>query len=71
MRPYLVTDGGNVEVVELTDDYVLKLKLTGNCSTCPQRFMTFKAGIETAVKQAVPEIKTVLDYEESNSFYEL
>ena len=59
MRPYLMSDGGNVEVVDVTDDMIVHLKLLGACSTCPQSFMTMKAGIETAVKQAVPEIKGI------------
>ena len=60
MRPYLVDDGGNVEVVDVTDDMVVRLRLVGSCRSCPQSFMTMKAGIETAVKQAVPEIKSVI-----------
>lgn len=60
MRPYLNDDGGNVEVVEITDDMVLRLRLVGACSTCPQSYMTMKAGIEEAVKRAVPEIKSVI-----------
>ena len=60
MRPYLNTDGGNVEVVEITDEMIVKLKLVGACSTCPQSFMTMKAGIEEAVRRAVPEIKGVI-----------
>ena len=43
MRPYLKNDGGNVEVVELTDDMDLKLRLLGNCGTCPQSVFTMKA----------------------------
>jgi len=60
MRPYLKDDGGNVEIVDITDEGVLRLRLMGSCSSCPQSFMTMKAGIETAVKQAVPEIKSVI-----------
>jgi Fe-S cluster biogenesis protein NfuA len=60
MRPYLKDDGGNVEVIEITSDMQVVVKLVGACSTCPQSFMTMKAGIETAVKQAVPEIKAVV-----------
>ena len=60
MRPYLNDDGGNVEVVEITDDMIVHVKLVGACSTCPQSFMTMKAGIEEAVKRAVPEIKGVM-----------
>ena len=59
MRPYLNDDGGNVEVVEITTDMIVRVKLVGACSTCPQSFMTMKAGIEEAVKRAVPEIKGV------------
>lgn len=60
MRPYLNDDGGNVEVVEITDDMIVRVKLLGACSTCPQSFMTMKAGVEEAVKRAVPEIKGVI-----------
>ena len=60
MRPYLNDDGGNVEIVEITDDMIVRVKLVGACSTCPQSFMTMKAGIEEAVKRAVPEIKGVV-----------
>ena len=59
MRPYLMKDGGNVEIVEITDDMIVKVRLVGACEKCPQSFMTMKAGIETAVRQAVPSIKAV------------
>ena len=59
MRPYLASDGGNVEIIEITEDFVLKLKLLGACSTCPQSYMTMKAGIEEAVKKAVPQIMRI------------
>lgn len=60
MRPYLNDDGGNVEVVDITDEMIVRVKLVGACSTCPQSFMTMKAGIEEAVKRAVPEVKGVM-----------
>lgn len=60
MRPYLKDDGGNVEVVGITDDMIVQVKLIGACSTCPQSYMTMKAGIEEAVKRSVPEIKGVI-----------
>lgn len=60
MRPYLNDDGGNVEVVDITDQGILRVRLVGACSTCPQSYMTMKAGIEEAVKRAVPEIKGVI-----------
>lgn len=59
IRPYLQTDAGNVSVVEITEDKVLKIKLLGSCESCPMSIMTLKAGIEQAVKKAVPEIIAV------------
>ena len=56
IRPYLLTDGGNVSVEEITPDNVVKLKLLGSCGSCPMSIMTLKAGIEEAIKKAVPEI---------------
>jgi len=56
IRPYLEADGGNVKVVEITDDFILRLELTGACSSCPMSTMTLKAGVEEAIKRAVPEI---------------
>jgi len=59
IRPYLETDGGNVSVEEITPDNVVKLKLLGACGSCPMSIMTLKAGIEEAIKKAVPEITGV------------
>ncbi|WP_304068380.1 NifU family protein [Pedobacter glucosidilyticus] len=59
IRPYLEADGGNVSVEEITDDYIVKLKLLGSCGSCPMSIMTLKAGIEQAVKKAVPAITAV------------
>jgi Fe-S cluster biogenesis protein NfuA len=59
IRPYLETDGGNVSVDEITPDNVVKLKLLGSCGSCPMSIMTLKAGIEEAIKKAVPEITGV------------
>lgn len=56
IRPYLEADGGNVRVVELTEDMVLRLELMGACSSCPMSTMTLKAGVEEAIKRAIPEI---------------
>ena len=46
IRPYLEADGGNVKVVEITEDLVLRLELTGTCSSCPMSTMTLKAGVK-------------------------
>lgn len=59
IRPYLEADGGNVSVEEITDDNVVRLKLLGSCGSCPMSIMTLKAGIEQAVKKAVPSITAV------------
>ena len=59
LRPYLKTDGGNIEVVEITDSMVLKLKLLGNCEDCPMSEMTMTAGVEEAIRRSVPEIQKV------------
>ena len=59
IRPYLLTDGGNVSVEEITEDNVVKLKLLGSCGSCPMSIMTLKAGIEEAIIKAVPEITAI------------
>lgn len=59
IRPYLEADGGDVKVLEITDELVLKLKLLGNCDGCRMSEMTMKAGIEETIKKAVPEITAV------------
>lgn len=59
IRPYLIADGGNVKVIDVTEDMVLLLELTGTCSYCPMSTMTLKAGVEEAVMRAVPEILKV------------
>lgn len=56
LRPYLEQDGGDMELVEVTDDFIVKVKLLGTCSSCSMSHMTMKAGLEEAVKKAVPEI---------------
>ncbi len=59
IRPYLEADGGNVRVLEITKEKVLKLEFVGNCGSCPMSTMTFKAGVEEALKKAVPELKAI------------
>jgi len=59
IRPYLERDGGNVRVLEFTSDHVLKLEFMGACGTCTMSTMTFKAGVEEAIKRTVPEIKKI------------
>ncbi|HEK20406.1 MULTISPECIES: NifU family protein [unclassified Mucilaginibacter] len=59
IRPYLEADGGNVSIEEITPENVVRLKLLGSCGSCPMSIMTLKAGIEQAVKKAVPEITAI------------
>jgi len=59
IRPYLETDGGNVRVLEFTSDQILKLEFVGACGSCPMSTMTFKAGVEEAIRRTVPEIKKI------------
>ena len=59
LRPYLQADGGDISFVELTDDLTVKVELKGTCGSCPYSIMTLKNGVETAVKNAIPEIKCV------------
>lgn len=59
IRPYLQTDGGDVEIMDVTDDYIVKIKLLGACSDCSMSTTTVKAGIEETIKRYIPEIKKV------------
>ena len=61
IRPYLVTDGGNIELIEVTEEMVVKVQLTGACKGCPFSMQTMKAGVEMAIKSDVPEVKEVVD----------
>jgi Fe-S cluster biogenesis protein NfuA len=59
IRPALQADGGDVELVEVTPDGIVKVKLTGACHGCPMAQMTLSQGIETQLKDAIPEVKGV------------
>jgi len=63
IRPYLNADGGDVELIDLTEDLIVKVRLTGACDGCPFSLMTLKAGIEQAVRKNVPEIKELVTVE--------
>ncbi len=60
VRPMLEADGGNVELVSVSDDGKVTLKLTGACGSCPMSQMTLKMGVERIIKKKVPEIKEVV-----------
>lgn len=59
VRPHLAADGGNVEVVDITDDHIVKVKWLGNCQGCSMSYMTMKAGLEQTIKGRMPHISGV------------
>jgi Fe-S cluster biogenesis protein NfuA len=59
VRPHLQADGGNVELIEVSEDGIVKVKLIGSCGGCPMAAMTLQYGVTNAIKQAVPEVKDV------------
>jgi len=59
LRPYLMADGGNVEIVEI-DGPVVKVRLQGACGSCPSSTMTLKMGIERKLREAIPEVSEVV-----------
>lgn len=60
VRPYLQSDGGDIDLVEITDDMTVKVRLKGACHGCPYSMQTLKAGVEQAIMKEVPEIKRVI-----------
>ena len=59
VRPMLQRDGGDVELVDVQDDGIVKVRLTGACSGCPMSTMTLKNAIEDTIKKEIPEVKSV------------
>ena len=59
VRPHLMSDGGNIEVIDVTDDMTVLVKWLGNCQNCNMSVMTMRAGIEYAIKNKIPSIKHV------------
>ena len=59
IRPHLAADGGDVEVVDITDDNIVKVKWLGNCRSCSMSYMTMKAGLEQTIKGRMPHISGV------------
>lgn len=60
MRPFLQADGGDVELVDVTEEMEVQVRLIGNCSSCDISHITMKAGIENGIKSALPEITRVV-----------
>ncbi len=65
IRPYLVADGGDISVVDITDEMVLRVEMSGACHGCPYSMQTLKAGVEMAVRNEVPEIREVINVYDS------
>lgn len=60
VRPHLAVDGGDVELVDVTEDHVVKVKWLGACENCSMSFMTLRAGLEQALKGKIPEVTGVI-----------
>tara|TARA_B100000989_G_scaffold195945_1_gene147955 strand:+ start:6303 stop:6548 length:246 start_codon:yes stop_codon:yes gene_type:complete len=59
LRPFLETDGGDIRLVEITQDLVVRIELLGACADCSMINMTLKGGVESALKNAAPELKAI------------
>jgi len=59
VRPFLQADNGDVEFVEISEDGIVKVKLTGSCAICPLSIMTLRAGIERAIMKEIPGVRRV------------
>lgn len=59
VRPSLQADGGDIELVSVSDDGIVKVRLTGACGSCPYSLMTLKQGVEAYLKKIIPEVKEV------------
>jgi len=59
IRPFLQADNGDVELIEITDENIVKVKLTGDCKDCPMSPLTLRAGIEKALMNSVPGIRRI------------
>ena len=60
IRPYLQADGGDIVLKEITEDYIVKVQLSGACDGCPFSIQTLKSGVEQTIRKEVPEIKEVI-----------
>lgn len=60
VRPYLQSDGGDIDLIDVTEEGTVKVKLKGACHGCPYSLQTLKAGVEQAIIKEVPEIKSVI-----------
>jgi len=64
IRPYLKADGGDISLIEVSEDFVVKVKLLGACNGCPMSYQTMKNGVEQVLKKEIPELKNVVTIED-------
>jgi Fe-S cluster biogenesis protein NfuA len=64
VRPYLQADGGDITLLNITEDLIAEVRLLGACGSCPFSIQTLKNGVEQAIKKEVPEIKEVVNVAE-------
>ena len=64
IRPFLNDDGGDIELIEITDDLFVKVRLLGACKSCSMSSMTIKGGVEESIKRVIPELKGVITIED-------
>ena len=69
IRPYLQEDGGDISLVEVTDDFIVKVRLSGACGNCSMRVQTLKAGVEGHLKRMIPEIREVVNVNDMDDFF--
>jgi Fe-S cluster biogenesis protein NfuA len=70
IRPFLQEDGGDISLVEVSEDMVVRVRLTGACGNCAMRVQTLKAGVESTLKRMIPEIREVVNVaDERSSFF--
>lgn len=63
IRPYLIADGGDISIEDISDDLVVKVKLLGACHSCPFSMQTLSAGVENAIRKELPELKQLIAVE--------
>ncbi|MBO7133747.1 MAG: NifU family protein [Bacteroidales bacterium] len=61
IKPFLQQDGGDIELIEVTPDFTVKVRLQGACGSCPYRIQTLKLGVEDKLKTDVPQVKEVVN----------
>ena len=64
LRPFLIADGGNIELIDITDENVVQVKFIGACQSCSMSAMTLKGGVEETIKKAAPQIVSVVEIKE-------